>query len=96
MFSPFEALMIACFGAAWPVSIWKSFTSRRNEGKSFLFLWVIFAGYLSGVLHKVLFNFDIVIALYVANAVMVFIDICLYIRNGRIAAQVCPTALPRQ
>lgn len=58
MFSPFEALMIACFGTAWPVSIWKSYTSRRNEGKSFVFLCVIFTGYVSGVFHKALFNPD--------------------------------------
>ncbi len=83
MFSPFEALMVICFGTAWPVSIWKSYTARRNEGKSFGFLCIIFGGYLSGVLHKALFNLDPVIVLYILNAVMVFADICIYIRNDR-------------
>lgn len=79
--------MIGCFGSAWPVSIWKSYTSRRNDGKSVIFLCVIFCGYLSGVLHKIIFSMDAVILLYIANAVMVFIDICLYIRNDRLQAK---------
>ena len=42
-------------------------------------------GYFSGILHKLLFNFDIVIGLYALNFLMVFIDIMLYVRNRRIS-----------
>ena len=79
--SPFEILMLVCFGAAWPFSIYKSWRSREVAGKSVLFLVVIFLGYVSGTIHKIFYNFDYVIVLYVLNGVMVFIDIMLYYRN---------------
>ena len=80
-FSPFEAGMIICFGAAWPFSIWKSFTSRSNKGKSLHFIIIVNLGYLFGMLHKIIYSFDLVIILYGINFLMVTIDILLYIRN---------------
>ena len=47
-------------------------------------LIVILIGYASGVLHKILFNFDFVIAFYIFNLTLVFIDTALYFRNYRI------------
>lgn len=84
--SPFEVIMLVCFGAAWPVSIYKSYTSRKTEGKSVAFLYIVVIGYLSGVIHKLLYNFDMVIFLYMLNAIMVSVDILLYYRNKRLAA----------
>jgi hypothetical protein len=81
--SVFEVIMLVCFGAAWPFSIYKSYRSRSNSGKSVTFLFIILIGYISGLLHKVLFNFDLVIILYGINAVMVSVDILLYFRNRR-------------
>jgi hypothetical protein len=82
--SPFEALMLLCFGAAWPVSIMKSWRSRSTGGKSIGFLFVIFTGYGSGLIHKTFYSFDPVILLYGLNFLMVGIDIILYFRNRRI------------
>ena len=79
--SPFEILMLVCFGAAWPFSIYKSWRSREVAGKSVVFLFVIFAGYVSGAVHKVFYSFDTVIILYILNGVMVLIDILLYFHN---------------
>jgi len=79
--SIFEIIMLVCFGAAWPVSIYKSYVSREIAGKSVLFLWIIFAGYLSGIVHKLVYNYDFVIYLYALNGMMVMIDIMLYYRN---------------
>jgi len=79
--------MLICFGAAWPVSIYKSYKSRTNDGKSVLFLFVIATGYLAGVTHKLIYNFDLVIYLYIANAIMVFTDIGLYYRNKSLACE---------
>lgn len=84
MMSIFEAIMIASFGAAWPFSIYKSYTSRSNVGKSIFFLFVILIGYSSGILHKLIYNFDSVIYLYVLNFCLVLTDIILYFRNKRI------------
>ncbi len=79
--SIFEAFMLICFGAAWPLNIYKSWITRSTVGKSLPFILVIFAGYISGVTHKILYSRDIVLGLYIINLLMVFIDILLYFRN---------------
>ena len=79
--SVFEIAMLVCFGAAWPFSIYKSYKSREVAGKSVVFLFVVLAGYVAGILHKVFFYYDPVIFLYILNATMVLIDIGLYLRN---------------
>jgi hypothetical protein len=81
--SVFEIIMLACFGAAWPVSIYKSVKTRAVEGKSLPFLIIIVLGYAAGILHKVLYRYDLVIYLYILNVTMVSIDIALYVRNRR-------------
>ncbi|HBG17539.1 MAG TPA: hypothetical protein DDW93_12215 [Firmicutes bacterium] len=82
--SIFEIMMLLCFGAAWPVSIYKSYTSRRTNGKSGLFLVIIVLGYISGIIHKFVYSFDNVIYLYMLNVSMVSIDIILFLRNKKI------------
>lgn len=84
----FEIIMLVCFGSAWPASISKSYTSRDNSGKSLAFMLIIFTGYVSGVFHKVFYHYDNVIWLYVLNALLVGIDICLYFRNSMIKRSV--------
>ncbi len=79
--SVFEITMLVCFGAAWPVSIYKSLKSRQVAGKSLPFLVIILIGYGAGVLHKLLYHYDAVIFLYLLNALMVAFDIFLYLRN---------------
>ena len=83
-FSIFEALMLVCFGISWPFSIVRSYRARSVKGKSLLFLVLLILAYTAGILHKALFSFDIVIALYIYNCVMVSIDIVLYIRNAKL------------
>lgn len=85
--SPFEIIMLACFGAAWPVSIYKSYKSRKNTGKSLMFLIIVFIGYISGIIHKLFYNYDVVIFLYALNCIMVFTDMVLYFRNKRLMKQ---------
>jgi hypothetical protein len=82
--SIFELLMLLCFGAAWPVSIYKSLVTKSIEGKSVLFLYIILLGYIAGVTHKILYSYDFIIYLYILNGVMVLTDILLYYRNKRI------------
>ncbi len=79
--SVFEILMLVCFGAAWPVSIWKSIRTRQVAGKSLFFLVIILIGYIAGILHKLVYRYDLVIWLYALNALMVTTDIALYLRN---------------
>lgn len=82
-FSIFEIIMLICFGAAWPFSIYKSYKSRSNAGKSIVFLFVVLIGYVAGMLHKIFYNFDVVIYLYALNAALVLTDMLLYYRNSR-------------
>lgn len=79
--SVFEITMLVCFGSAWPFSIHKSWKSRQVGGKSLPFLVVVLAGYVAGILHKLIYSFDFVIVLYICNFLMVLIDILLYLRN---------------
>lgn len=79
----FEVIMLICFGAAWPFSIYKSLTTHSTGGKSLPFLVIVFLGYIAGILHKYYYDRDIVIYLYLLNLVMVAVDILLYLRNSR-------------
>ncbi|MDD5459401.1 MAG: hypothetical protein PHF37_08430 [Phycisphaerae bacterium] len=83
--SIFEAMMLVCFGAAWPFSIWRSYRSRQNAGKSVIFLVIVFFGYIAGIIHKVIYNLDLVTILYALNAAMVAADIGIYYRNKKLA-----------
>lgn len=78
--SPFEIVMLLCFGAAWPFSIHKSLRCKEVKGKSLPFLIIVLIGYIAGILHKILYNYDAVVYLYMLNGLMVTVDIFLYIR----------------
>lgn len=81
--SIFESIMLLCFGAAWPFSIYRSYKSRSTAGKSLIFSVLLLIGYISGILHKIFYSYDNVIILYIINSVMVAIDILLYMRNKK-------------
>ena len=82
--SIFEALMMLGFGLAWPCNIYKSIKTKTAAGKSFAFMITIELAYLCGVIHKVFYNFDAIIWLYIANFVMVLVDLMLMIRNRKL------------
>lgn len=86
-FRIFEAVMLICFGVSWPISIYKSWTSRKVGSKSVIFLYAVLVGYIAGIINKVLYSPDIVLILYVINFFMVATDIVLYYRNVRIEKQ---------
>ncbi len=81
--SIFEVIMLLCFGAAWPFSIYRSLKSGSTGGKSVFFLFIVLVGYAAGILNKLLYNFDFVIYLYCLNALMVGTDTFLWFRNRR-------------
>lgn len=41
------------------------------------FLWLVFIGYVSGILHKIFYHLDFVILLYILNGSLVMADILL-------------------
>ncbi|MDD5697141.1 MAG: hypothetical protein PHH77_00860 [Victivallaceae bacterium] len=75
--SIFEAVMMVCFGASWPLAIYKTYTGKNPAGKSLPFLYLVLVGYLSGLCHKVFINYNWVFFLYLANFLMVGADIIL-------------------
>jgi len=86
-----ETVMLVCFGMSWPLSIIKSYRARTAKGTSVLFHIFILIGYISGITAKILSDkINYVLAFYIINAVMVFINILLYIRNKKL-----DRALPR-
>jgi hypothetical protein len=83
MKSPFELGMLICFGLSWPFAIYKSIKTKKTGGKSPIFMAIVDIGYVSGILHKVLYFYDWVIWLYVANFLMVSFDLFLYCKYNR-------------
>ena len=81
--SIFEGIMLICFGASWPISILKSIRVKQVTGKSPLFLAVVSAGYVSGIIHKILYSLDWIIVLYIVNLMMILADLALYIHYSR-------------
>lgn len=78
----FELVMLTCFGLSWPISVYKSFTSKSTKGKSCTFIIAIIIGYISGILGKITSNqINFVLILYCFNLIMVLIDLTLYFIN---------------
>ena len=46
--------MLVCFGISWPFNIAKSIRSRTAKGKSVAFELLIIAGYLCGLIGKII------------------------------------------
>ena len=78
----FEFIMLICFGMSWPISVYKSFTSKSTKGKSLVFILAIIVGYICGIMGKVLSGqINYVLGLYIFNLFVVSIDLVLYFVN---------------
>lgn len=81
----FEMCFLLCFAASWPVNIYKALKSRTAKGKSVVFGWLVFVGYMFGIAAKLTDDhLSYVIIFYIINALMVSVDIFLYYRNVRL------------
>ena len=77
-----EMIMVICFGISWPISIIKSIKTHSTKGKSLLFLFFIWIGYVAGILSKIIANhITYVFIFYCLNLLMVSIDIILFFIN---------------
>lgn len=84
-----EIIMIVCFGMSWPMNVMKSYKARTAKGKSLMFLLFILIGYVAGITSKFVNEAYMasfadkwyVLFFYFLNFIMVFADLCLYIRN---------------
>ena len=87
-----EIGMLVAFGFSWPFNIAKSWHSRTAKGKSVLFEYIVLFGYFVGLLGKIITAHRSGVLpwstwFYLADIVMVSIDVVLYFHN---------TALDRQ
>lgn len=76
----FEVAMLICFGIAWPFSIYKMLKTKRSQGKSLVFIVVIFTGYIAGMLFQWFGARNAVIFLYMINAAMILVDFSLTLK----------------
>lgn len=78
----FESIMLICFGMSWPISVYKSVTSKSTKGKSVVFILAIITGYIAGICGKIIGGqMNYVLALYCFNLIVVSIDLVLYFIN---------------
>ena len=82
-----EIGMLIAFGFSWPFNILKSWRSRTARGKSVIFEIIVIAGYLIGLLGKIITwqrtgEWAYSIWFYLADILMVLIDVVLYFRNS--------------
>lgn len=84
MVGVFECIMLICFGISWPISVYKSFTSKSTHGKSVIFIAAILIGYIAGIAGKIIgHNVSYVLIVYIFNFCVVSIDFILYFINKR-------------
>lgn len=85
--------MILCFGLSWPLSIYKSWTSRTAKGKSLYFEVFIWIGYIFGIANKFIsymnnpdkdWIFFLAWAFYFLNIAEITVDMVLYFRNVKL------------
>lgn len=80
----FESIMLICFGISWPISVYKSLTSKSTKGKSVVFLFAIILGYIAGILGKIISNnISYVLIFYIINISVVSFDTVLYFINKK-------------
>lgn len=79
-----ECIMLICFGISWPISVYKSATSRSTQGKSIIFTFAIMVGYLAGITGKIISGaINYALVLYLINLAVVSVDCALYFINRR-------------
>ncbi len=81
--SIFELLFFVFIACAWPLSIARMVTRRSTKGKSLLFSGIVFAGYTFGIIHKFLYDLDVVVCVYFLNAALVLTDTIIFLNIRR-------------
>lgn len=82
-----EAVMLICFGVAWPLTNLRMLRSGRAEGKGMAFTTIILCGYIAGAVAKLAGatsaqTLPLVFWLYVLNTVSVGSNLLLQWRLG--------------
>ena len=91
-----EALMLICFGLAWPLGNLRMLRTRRPLGPGIMVTSLILCGYLAGALAKLAATGDapysLLLWFYLANAASVAVNLILQAVYGNRCAVVPETA----
>ena len=81
--SIFELLFFAFIACAWPISITLMIKNKSTKGKSIFFSSIVILGYTFGIIHKCVYDLDLVMVVYILNFVLVAVDtvVFIYIKN---------------
>lgn len=79
-----ETSMLVCFGASWPISVIRNIRARTAKSMSLQFILLIIAGYLAGIIAKLLNGqISYVLLVYLFNLAIVSVNLVVYFVNRR-------------
>ena len=79
-----EFMMLFAFGFSWPFAIWRTYKSKRVDGKSPHFMFIVLFGYACGIAAHVVEGTKLwLCAVYLADMALVATDLALYFRYSR-------------
>lgn len=77
-----EAIMLACFGLSWPISLYKNIKQKSAKGMNIYFTLLIIIGYIAGITAKIINGqFNYVFGIYILNLVVVTGNVIVYFIN---------------
>ena len=78
-----ETVMLVCFGFSWPLNVLKAYRARTAKGMSLPFILLIIAGYVAGILAKLLTHqLNYVLIAYLLNLAIVLLNVLVFFRNA--------------
>ena len=76
-----EFAMLLSFGLSLPFAIWRTWRTKRVEGKSPHFMFIVIFGYLCGIGAHLAEGTKLwLVAVYLADVALVSTDLALYFR----------------
>ncbi len=77
-----ETIMLICFGASWPINLFKAVRARTAKSTSVFFLCLIIIGYIAGISAKIISDqINYVLAIYWIDLALVSANLVVYFRN---------------
>ena len=77
-----ETLMLLCFGASWPFSVYRNIRAKSARSMSLNFILLIIIGYVAGITAKIMSgSFTYVLAAYILNLAVVSVNLVVYFIN---------------
>jgi hypothetical protein len=77
--SIYELFFFLFIAFAWPISMSRMIKNKSTKGKSLIFSIIVLLGYALGIIHKFLYSFDYVIAVYFLDFTLVAADIAVFL-----------------